>query len=152
MNIEPAGTTFNVPINIRFTWLDEDNDGIVDDTSLREANLRVYKDGVPITGLCRNETLCNQSANVFDVQVSSLSEFVIVALLGECEDVIATIKDTLSLEMFTGKNAEKDYTGLTKKLIDCIAKFEEGKCEDAWDKLNDFQNKVVKLAAEGKVN
>jgi hypothetical protein len=68
---------------------------------------------------------------------------------GECDEdeIIVSIQNALNPEKFK----LKDYTGLTKKLDHATTKFEEGKCEDARDKLNDFQNKVVQLATEEKI-
>jgi hypothetical protein len=79
VEIQPAGTVFNVPITITVPWDDIDDDGVVDNTwgLAVETNLLVSKDGTAITGTCQFEPGCDTVANTFSFQVSSLSEFVL---------------------------------------------------------------------------
>jgi ABC-type branched-subunit amino acid transport system substrate-binding protein len=78
VDITPEGTSFAVPVTIVFAWEDDDDDGVVDGTSLLEADLRVIKDGVAITEPCVSDTGCDPVANTFTFQVSSLSLFELV--------------------------------------------------------------------------
>jgi hypothetical protein len=76
VSIQPEGTVFNTPVTLIFAWPDADNDGIIDGTNIKERNLRILKNGVPITESCAQEpTSCDMSANVFSIQVISLSQF-----------------------------------------------------------------------------
>lgn len=79
VDIEPSGTTFAEPVTMVFQWLDENNDGIVDGTTLPENALVIIKDGVVITGTCLAEPGCNMEQNTFTFQVSSLSTFALSA-------------------------------------------------------------------------
>lgn len=87
LEILPEGTAFNPPALIVFTWIDDNNDGWVDNTNIKEDNLLVTKDGVAITGKCKNESPddsifpdCDKTENTFSFEVLSLSEFALAAL------------------------------------------------------------------------
>jgi hypothetical protein len=75
--IGPAGTQFVIPITITFNWLDEDNDGIVDGTFIKEDDLIISKNGEVIAGPCKLSENCDNVLNTYSVQVSSLSYFVL---------------------------------------------------------------------------
>lgn len=71
--------SFASPVTLTFGWEDEDNDGVVDGTSLSELNLQIIKDGVTVTGKCSAETLrCDPANNTFTYTTSTLSEWAIV--------------------------------------------------------------------------
>ena len=84
----PDGATFAPPgVTIAFRWSDDDDDGAVDGTAIGEHTLRVYHDGLPITPTCvvlaaagcTDPPCCLPAQNVFTVQVTSFSEFVVVS-------------------------------------------------------------------------
>ena len=80
VNIGPDGTEFDIPITIMMSWLDTDDDGIVDSTGQNESYLFIAKDGVAITDTCAVEVIqCDPVSNIFAVEVSSLSNFVLVS-------------------------------------------------------------------------
>jgi hypothetical protein len=88
--VTPAGTFFAAPgALLRFRWPDADDDGIVDGTTIPEETLAVYKDGsllmnrcaLLLPGPCTSIGLCcDRTANEMAVQISSLSEFVVVSV------------------------------------------------------------------------
>lgn len=80
VQIGPDGTQFQQPVSITLSWLDDDNDGIVDGVGLNEQDLYVFKDSAAIAGPCSSTPDCDPIANVFNVQVSSLSRFVLGVL------------------------------------------------------------------------
>jgi len=87
VNIDPAGLVFNLPITLTFAWPDADNNGKIDGTSTQEKNLLITKDNVAVTGRCNQESnpaavpFCDQAANTFTLEVTSLSEFVLLVLI-----------------------------------------------------------------------
>jgi hypothetical protein len=113
VDIQPAGTTFNPPITIVFSWSDVDDDGLVDGTNVREENLRITKDNVAITDKCKDEpTRCDTSANTFTITVSSLSEFVVIGPLdADGDGVFNSFEgqvDACPTEDSTGFDANRD--------------------------------------------
>lgn len=64
-----------------FAWDDVDSDGKVDGTNVNESNLLITKDNVAITDRCFQEAGCDTVANTFTFQVTSLSEFVLGAVI-----------------------------------------------------------------------
>ena len=53
VDLQPEGVTFAVPVIVTMSWPDSAPDnGIVDGTTIDENTLRVYRNGVPLTGLC----------------------------------------------------------------------------------------------------
>ncbi len=78
--IGPEGTTFDVPITIVFSWIDDNDDGLVDGTGTDESSLQVVKDGIVITTNCNVNPTCDVNANTFSVDVSSLSNFALGSL------------------------------------------------------------------------
>jgi hypothetical protein len=80
ITIEPEGQEFGVPITIVFAWDDDDSDGIVDGTTVNEADLIITKDNAATTDLCINDLGCDTIANTFTFEVSSLSDFVLLVL------------------------------------------------------------------------
>ena len=83
INVGPDGTTFNVPIALTFSWLDADNDGIIDGTDIGENTLRISQDGAYITASCGVEVACDAVANVF---VVNIDHFSVYALSGTAAD------------------------------------------------------------------
>jgi hypothetical protein len=75
IDVGPDGTTFNVPVTLTFTWIDADNDGIVDGTDVDENTLRISQDGAYITGVCNEEAMCDTETNVFTVDINHFSIF-----------------------------------------------------------------------------
>jgi hypothetical protein len=70
---EPAGLTFDEDVTIVFAWKDDDKDGIVDGTTIKEDDLFVTKYGVAIPGVR------DTGANTFTIIVRSFSEFDLAA-------------------------------------------------------------------------
>jgi hypothetical protein len=81
VEIGPPGTVFDQPVTMVFSWDDADDDGVMDGTSISEADLFISKDGVAITGQCAVDSSCDSVANTFTFEVSSLSEFALAILL-----------------------------------------------------------------------
>jgi hypothetical protein len=93
VTLAPEGLTFDIPITICFSWLDEaPDDGTIDGTNINENAVLITKDNSAITkgngdpmGRCSQEpgpvattgAECNPIANTFCVQVTSFSEFAI---------------------------------------------------------------------------
>jgi PKD repeat protein len=80
VSIQPEGTTFDEPISITFSWLDDDNDGRVDGTNAREKDLIIFKNGAAISDRCEDDSNCDMDINKFKVSVDSLSEFTVTVL------------------------------------------------------------------------
>lgn len=74
-SIGPKGMTFSTPVTLTFQWLDNDNDGLIDSTSIPEGALYLSKDGTILAGPCSTDVACNLMDNTVSVQVSSLSFF-----------------------------------------------------------------------------
>lgn len=79
VSIQPGGLQFNTPITIIFAWADEDDDGKVDGTDIKEQDLIITRDNVAVTGRCEEQDSgCDMTVNTFSFEVSSLSEFALV--------------------------------------------------------------------------
>lgn len=78
---------------VTFSWSDADDDGLVDGTDppVSELELRVWKDGLAITGECGDprhqpgncylvDACCDTAANTWTIELSSFSEFVVGVL------------------------------------------------------------------------
>jgi hypothetical protein len=82
--LHPENVTFNTPVTLRFSWPDADSTpGVIDGTSILEALLRIFQNGVAITppcgaNICGTVPCCNTSANTYTVQVTSFSELAVV--------------------------------------------------------------------------
>jgi hypothetical protein len=78
--LHPENVTFNVPVTLTFSWPDVMIPvGVIDNTSIPEATLRIFQNGTPITNTCMAQPCgtvpcCNAIVNVFTVQVTSFSE------------------------------------------------------------------------------
>jgi hypothetical protein len=112
--IGPEGTKFDVPATLTFHWPDENSDGLVDGTSINEGDLCLTKDGVMIAGLCSIDPLhCNMVTNIFTVQVSSLSEFIV----GYPNISDATFSSTTAKDGWVLETSETSNHGGTKNVI-----------------------------------
>ncbi len=88
-DLSPAGVSFAVPVEIRFLWPDTaPADGLVDGLGVDETTLKLYKNGVAITGQCSGvayqpatcgAACCDPTTNTWTVSVSSFSEYVLDA-------------------------------------------------------------------------
>lgn len=72
--------------------------------------------------------------------------------LTDCQAEITQLKSLTENATFLGKNAAKTEEGLLLKLDNARAKLDEGKYQDAIDKLTDFKNTVIALDAGGKID
>jgi cysteine-rich repeat protein len=89
VDLAPAGVNFAVPVGLRFRWPDTaPADGVVDGLGVDETTLKLYKNGVAITGQCGGVTYqpasctaacCDTAANTWSIDVSSFSEYVLDA-------------------------------------------------------------------------
>jgi hypothetical protein len=70
----------------------------------------------------------------------------------ECQQMIANLKAETQSVVITGKNAEKDRTGLVGKLDNASFALDQGKFCDAIQKLNDFKARINQLVAAGNIN
>jgi len=70
----------------------------------------------------------------------------------DCQAEITDLKSLTISATFFGKNAAKAEDGLLLKLDAASAKLDEGKYQDAIDKLTDFKNTVIALDAGGKID
>ena len=73
------------------------------------------------------------------------------ATVGECQAQIDQLAAQTQAATFTGKNADKDRSGLLGKLTNANTKLSEGKNADAILKLQDFEAQVNTLAQTGKL-
>lgn len=104
VKLQPENVAFAQPIAITFGWSDTDDDGDVDNTAnprLLEGNLRVYRNGQPITRQCDAPSCgaaqctasntcalgsgpagacCDRAANEWTVPVTSFSEYLLLEL------------------------------------------------------------------------
>ncbi|HVG29426.1 MAG TPA: hypothetical protein VM864_06865 [Pyrinomonadaceae bacterium] len=72
--------------------------------------------------------------------------------VSECQQLIANLKAETQTVIITGKNAEKDRTGLVGKADNASFALDRGKFCDAIQKLNDFKSKINQLIAAGNIN
>lgn len=89
VSLAPEGVSFAVPVEVRFLWPDTaPDDGFVDTLGVDEGVLRLYRNGLALTGQCRNAAYrpgsctskcCDVAANTWTVKVSSFSEYVVDA-------------------------------------------------------------------------
>lgn len=82
--LEPSGTQFGQPVVVTFKWLDSDDDSVIDGTSMLEDDLRVFRNGVPVTPACNNpllactfEACCSPSSNTWTLRVEEFSEYAV---------------------------------------------------------------------------
>jgi CSLREA domain-containing protein len=80
----PENVTFNGPVTVTFSWPDADAmPGVIDGTSIVEIFIRIFQNGVAITGQCGampcgTPPCCSTSANTFSVLLNSFSELALV--------------------------------------------------------------------------
>ena len=72
--------------------------------------------------------------------------------LTDCQAEITDLKSLTVSATFLGKSAAKAEEGLLLKLDNASVKLDEGKYQDAIDKLTDFKNTVIALDAGGKID
>ena len=70
----------------------------------------------------------------------------------EVQAMIASLKAKTETVVITGKQADKDRTGLLDKLNEASLKVDQAKFCDAIAKLNDFKVRVNALISAGKIN
>ncbi len=90
VEIGPAGTVFDSPVELVFSWDDVDpEDGKEDSTNAKEENLIIIKDSELITDKCKDEPAdgvlpdCDMIENTFTFEVDSLSEFALVTKMAD---------------------------------------------------------------------
>ena len=92
------------------------------------------------------------AAIVFALAVLVSAPFAAAQTISECQSIIANLKTKTQSVAITGKNADKDRSGLVLKLDEATLKIDQAKFCDAVQKLNDFKVKVNQLVAAGKIN
>ena len=70
----------------------------------------------------------------------------------DCQTMITNLRSTASTVAISGKNADKDRTGLLRSLDAASTELGKGKNADAAKKLEDFKVKVGQLAAAGRIS
>ncbi len=70
----------------------------------------------------------------------------------EVQAMIAALNAKVTTVTITGKQAEKDRTGLLNKLNEATLKVDQAKFCDAIAKLNDFKTGVNALITTGRIN
>lgn len=70
----------------------------------------------------------------------------------DCQGLITALRADTETVVITGKNAEKNRTGLLGKLDDASTSLDGGKLCTAIQKLTDFRDKVNQLIASGSIN
>ena len=109
-DIEPHGTTFATPITVVMGWLDENQDGIVDGTGIREGDMVISKNGIVLTGKCSMDAGCDVLANTFSVKVSSLSRFSLGSLLNHPPIAVSLIAPFDPVSANSSVNASLIFT------------------------------------------
>ena len=74
------------------------------------------------------------------------------SLMQDCQTSITALQTDTAVVVITGKNAEKNRTGLLGKLDDASNALTAGKLCTAIQKLTDFRDKVNQLIASGSIN
>ena len=74
------------------------------------------------------------------------------ATVDDCLALIDTLISETQTATFFGKNAAKEQAGLVAKLDAAAADLEAGKPLDAIQKLTDYQEHLVKIAMQGKID
>ncbi len=72
--------------------------------------------------------------------------------ISECQALIAALRADTQAVTITGKNADKNRTGLLGKLDAASLDLDRGKFCGALRKLTDYRNKVNQLIASGSIN
>lgn len=78
--IGPADPSVVGPFLVTLTWSDADDDGIIDGTNLREANLVPVFRGELAAPRCRESELCSESDNVLLFEIFTTGEIVLAVL------------------------------------------------------------------------
>jgi hypothetical protein len=72
--------------------------------------------------------------------------------VSECRQMIADLSLATQGTEFFGRSAVRDEAALLAKLGEATTKLDQAKFPDAIQKLTDYRNKVLALAAQGKIN
>lgn len=89
VSLAPSGLVFAVPVEIEFRWPDAaPQNGIVDGLGVAESTLRLFRNGVAITGQCSEAAhqpatcttaCCDPTANTWTMAVATFSEYALDA-------------------------------------------------------------------------
>jgi PKD repeat protein len=99
VTFQPALIEFNEAVTIIFSWTDNEREGFIDGTNIKEENVIITKDNDAITDKCKNEPVdgdlpdCDQDANTFTFEVWEFSEICMVMLNNPptVSDIIAPV-------------------------------------------------------------
>ena len=101
---------------------------------------------VPFIMGCAGLLGCSESPAAPTQAVSPIA----AATVAECDAGIDAVRSAVGGVTFLSRQAAKDEAGLLTKLDAAQAKLDEGKFEDAVQKLIDFKNAVIALRDAGK--
>lgn len=76
--IGPPSLTPTIPIAITFRWIDQNNDGIVDDLGIAEKDLIIVHGTTALTGACEFEPGCDPENNQFVLSTTMLGDFSLI--------------------------------------------------------------------------
>ena len=111
----PSGQSFNPPAVVTFAWSDTNNNGLIDNTTIQEANLKIWRNGVLFAGPCSSATYqqpacatacngleccCDMNANAWTLRLDHFSQYIV------------------------GDDATTLIPGGGSKATDCIAEFD----------------------------
>ncbi len=91
-DLGPSGQTFNPPALVSFGSTDTNNNGLIDNTTIQEANLKIWRNGVLFAGPCSSaayqqpacamacnglECCCDMNANTWTLQLDHFSQYIV---------------------------------------------------------------------------